>query len=70
VAAIATQNGKPTVEGVQVGDKLLQIGGLHTDGATSGAIFSALHGQPEEIRTLVLERDSRQFTVQAKVMVF
>ncbi len=70
VAAITTQNGKPTVEGVQVGDKLLQIGGLHTDGATSGAVLSALHGQPGELRTLVLERDSRQFTVQAKVMVF
>jgi hypothetical protein len=70
VAAIATQKGKPTVEGVQVGDKLLKIGGLDTDGATSGAIFSALHGQPGELRTLVLERDSRQFTVQAKVMVF
>ena len=70
VAAIASQNGKPTVEGVQVGDKLLQIGGLDTDGATSGAIFSALHGRPGELRTLVLERDSRQFTVQAKVMVF
>ena len=70
VAAIVTQNGKPTVEGVQVGDKLLQIGALHTGTATWGAIFSAMHGKPGEIRTLLLERDTKQFTVHAKVVVF
>lgn len=69
VAAVAMQNGKPTVEGVQVGDKLLQIGALHTDAATRGAIFSAMHGKPGELRTLLLERDTRQFAVQAKVTV-
>jgi len=46
VAAIATKNGKPTVEGVQVGDKLLQVGALHTDRATGAAILSAMHGKP------------------------
>ena len=70
VAAVATQNGKPTVEGVQVGDKLLQIGALHTGTATRGAIFSAMHGKQGEFRTLLLERDTRQFAVQAKVTVF
>ena len=70
VAAIVTQNDKPTVEGVQVGDKLLQIGALHTGTATWGAIFSAMHGKPGEIRTLLLERDTKQFTVHAKVVVF
>jgi hypothetical protein len=70
VAAVATQNGKPTVEGVQVGDKLLQVGALHTDVATRGAIFSAMHGKPGEVRTLLLERDTKQITVQAKVAAF
>jgi hypothetical protein len=70
VAAIATQHGKPTVEGVQTGDKLLQIGTLHTDTATWGAIFSAMHGKPGEIRTLLLERDTKKLTVRAKVVVF
>jgi hypothetical protein len=70
VAAIATQNGKPTVEGVQARDKLLQIGVLRTGTATRSAIFSALHGKPGEIRTLLLERDTKQFRVQAKVVVF
>jgi hypothetical protein len=70
VAAIATQNGKSTVESVQAGDKLLQIDSLRTGVATWGAIFSAMHGKPGEIRTLLLERDNRQFTVQAKVVRF
>jgi len=70
VAAIATQHGNPTVEGVQVGDKLLQIGALHTASATWGAIFSAMHGEPGEIRTLFLERGIQQFTVKAKVVAF
>ena len=70
VAAVATQNGKSTVADVQAGDKLLQIGALHTGAATWSAIFSAMHGKPGEIRTLLLERDARQFTVQAKVVRF
>jgi hypothetical protein len=70
VAAIATQNGKATVEGVKVGDKLLQIGALRTSTATWDSIFSAMHGKPGEFRTLLLERDTKQFTVQAKVVDF
>ena len=70
VTAIATKNGKSTVEGVQTGDKLLQIGALQTGTATWGAIFAAMHGKPGEIRTLLFERDSKQFTVQAKVVGF
>ena len=70
VSAIATQKGKPSVKGVEVGDKLLQIGGLQTKAATRGMIFEAMHGRPGELRTLVLERDGRQFTIQASVMTF
>jgi hypothetical protein len=70
VSAIVTQKGKPTVEGVEVGDQLLQIGGLQTKTATWGAIFEAMHGKPGELRTLVLERDRKQITVHARVMIF
>lgn len=70
VAAVASQHGKPTVDGVQVGDKLLQIGMLHTDGATPVAVLSAMHGKPSELRTLLLERNAERFTVQAKVTAF
>ena len=70
VSAVASQNGKPTVDGVQVGDKLLQIGMLHTDGATSAAVLSAMHGKPGELRTLLVERNAKSFRVQAKVTSF
>ncbi len=70
VAAIVTQNGKPTVDGVQVGDQLLKIDALQTSAATWGAIFSAMHGKPGDIRALLLERAGKVFTVQAKVTAF
>ena len=70
VSAIVTQKGKPTVEGVQVGDKLLKIGELDTKGATWGQVFAAMHGKPGEMRTLVLERAGKQFIVSAKVVSF
>ena len=70
VAAVTTQNGKPTVEGVQAGDKLLKIDLLQTSTATWGEIFSAMHGKPGDIRTLLLEREGKPFTVRAKVTAF
>jgi hypothetical protein len=70
VAAIATQKGKSTVEGVQPGDKLIRIDALETNGATWGALFSALHGKPGDVRALILERNGRQITIQAKVTAF
>jgi hypothetical protein len=70
VSAIATQKGKPTVEGVDVGDKLLQIGGLQTKAATRGMIYEAMHGKPGELRALLLERNGKQFTIHASVMTF
>jgi hypothetical protein len=70
VTAIVRQRGRPTVEGVEVGDRLLQVDGLQTKTATWGAIFAAMHGKPGELRTLVLERDGRQFTVHTRVVAF
>jgi hypothetical protein len=70
VAAIVTQNGRPTVDGVQVGDRLLRIAAMPTANATWGDVFGAMHGKPGELRTLLLERTSRQFTVQATIQAF
>jgi hypothetical protein len=70
VAAIATQNGKPTVDNVQAGDKLVRIGDLPADSASFGAVFMALHGKPGETRILHLERNGRQFTARARVTSF
>ena len=70
VAGVATQNGKTTVEGVEVGDQLLQIDGVRTNAVTWAAIYDAMHGRPGEVRNLVLERNGRQFRVPAKVTAF
>src|SRR5580704_5025705 len=57
VAGVAEKGGKPTVDGLQAGDKLVQVDDLRLAGATRGAIFSALHGKPGTVRLLILERD-------------
>jgi C-terminal processing protease CtpA/Prc len=70
VAAIATKNGKATVEGVLPGDKLIRVGDLELGKATWGAIYDAMHGKPGESRSLILERGGNRFTVDVKVTAF
>jgi hypothetical protein len=70
IAGVAEKNGQLTVEGVQAGDKLVQIDDLPLAGSTRGAIFSALHGKPGTVRVLILERDGKQFTLQARTSEF
>jgi C-terminal processing protease CtpA/Prc len=70
VEAVATKNGKATVDGVLPGDKLIRVDGLETKRATWGMIYDALHGKPGEIRVLVLGRDANQVTVNATVTAF
>lgn len=70
VAAIATKNGKPTVDGVQPGDKLIRIDGLDTKRSTWGGIYDALHGKPNETRVLVIGRGANQVTVNTTVTAF
>lgn len=70
IAGVATREGKPTVDGVQPGDTLLQVDALVARGASQGAIYSALNGTPGDSHTLTLTRDGRQFVVQAKVTEF
>jgi hypothetical protein len=70
VAGIARHDGTPTVEGVQVGDQLLQVDNLQVGGATRGAVFSALHGRAGTVRRLVVQRQGRQITVRTTTTAF
>jgi hypothetical protein len=70
VAAVATKNGKPTVEGVLPGDRLIQVGEMETGKATWGAIYDAMHGKPGDTRSLIVERNGQRLTVTAKVTAF
>jgi len=70
VATVATKNGKPTVENVSPGDKLIRVGELETKHATWGGIYEALHGKPGEIRVLLIERNGDRITVRVRVTAF
>ena len=70
IAGVAGKDGVPTVEGVRAGDRLVQVDGFRLDGATRGAVFSALHGRPDSTRMLIVERDGKRVMVPAKVSAF
>jgi hypothetical protein len=70
VLGVADYEGKPSVPEVQAGDVLVSVDGGRAKGATMGQVWSLLEGSPGTIRTLVLERDGKQFTVKAPVRHF
>jgi hypothetical protein len=70
IAGVATKDGHATVDGVRVGDRLLQVDALRLDGVTRGAVFSALHGRPDSVHLLIVERDGKLVTVPARVTAF
>jgi C-terminal processing protease CtpA/Prc len=70
IAGIVRRAGKPTVEGIVPGDKLIQIDGLATETATRGAVLAALHGAPGGRRVLTIERAGQQLQVSAPVTGF
>jgi hypothetical protein len=70
IAGVAEKDGNATVQGVRAGDRLVQVDAFRLDGATRGAVFSALHGRPDSVHVLVVERDGKPVTVAAKVTAF
>jgi hypothetical protein len=70
IAGVAMKDGRLTVDGVIVGDRLVKIDDLDVSGATRGAIFLALHGKLGDTRVLTLERNDKQLKVIAKVTAF
>ena len=70
VLGISSMDGKPAVDGVEPGDKLLRIGDLETTGATMGTVVDALRGKPGDTRSIMLERAGDKFRIEAKVMRF
>jgi hypothetical protein len=70
VAWVAVKDGKPSIEGVSPGDKLISVDGRDTAGLAMGAVVDSLRGAPGTERTLVLERKGERFTVKAKALRF
>jgi hypothetical protein len=67
ILGVARRDGKPVAEGIEPGDILLEVDGRTVTGATMGTVVDALRGKPGDARTLVLERQGKPTTVEAKV---
>lgn len=70
VLGVADFDGKPSVPDVQKGDVLISVDGIRATGGTMGQVWSSLQGSPGKVRTLTLERGSKQFEVKASVQHF
>lgn len=70
VLGVTDYEGRPSVPEVQKGDILLTVEGGRATGATMGQVWSLLSGSPGDTRTLVFEREGKQFTVMAPVRRF
>jgi hypothetical protein len=70
VLGVVAYKGKPSVPSVKPGDVLVSVDGGRAKGATMGQVWSLLEGSPDTIRTLVLEREGKQYTVKAAVRRF
>ena len=70
VIGVPDYEGKPAVPEAKAGDVLVVIDKVPAKGSTMGQIWSLLGGDPGETRVLTLERDGKQFTVNATVRRF
>ena len=70
IAAICVKDGRPAVEGVQPGDRLVRVDSFDTAGAPMGRVVDALRGEPGTTRTLVIERGGERIVVKAKTVRF
>ncbi|MBI3275989.1 MAG: peptide-binding protein, partial [Methylocystis sp.] len=61
---------RATVDDVEIGDELLAVDGLTVPGADKDSVLSALHGAPDERRTLVIERGGQRRQIEASVTAF
>jgi hypothetical protein len=68
IAGVVQVGDKAAVDGVQRGDRLVRVDALDVAGATMGRVVQALRGKPGSTRRLVLEREGRRYTVQARVL--
>jgi Aspartyl protease len=68
ISGIAQKAGKPLIEGVAAGDKLVKIDSVAVQGKSLGEVLDALRGKAGQIRILTLERRGKQIAVSARVI--
>jgi len=67
IAGVVRKNGTPCVEGLRAGDVLLRVDGQEAQGATTGAVITALRGKPGQTRSLIVDRDGKIIHLEALV---
>ena len=67
IGGVVRRDGKDTVQGVEVGDKLVRIGNWEVKGATLADVLSALRGRPGETKTIILDRGGKEVTVERTI---
>lgn len=70
IGEIVTQNGKPTVSGVERGDRIIAIDDATIEGWGRDRLFAALHGKPGDIHRVTVERGGKSLTVPLPVTAF
>jgi hypothetical protein len=70
ILGVSTFNGEPAVTGVLKGDILLKVNNKDISGLTMGKVWSLLHGNSSALYTLTIERNGKQFNVNATVHRF
>lgn len=70
ILGVADIDGKPSVDGMQAGDRLIAVNDIAVTGATMGQVWSVLGGTPGKEKKLTVERAGKQFDVMATVRHF
>lgn len=70
ILSVPDFEGKPAVEGVQAGDRLVAVNDIPVQGSTMGQVWSMLGGTPGQEKKLTVERGGKTFVVVAKVQHF
>ena len=70
ILGAADFEGRPSVEGVQAGDRLVAVNRLPVEGATMGQVWSMLGGTPGQQKQLTVERAGKDLSVLAQVKHF
>jgi len=65
ILGVSSYNGKLSAPGVLKGDILLKVNNKIVSGLTMGKAWSLLHGNPGTSYTLTVQREGKQFTVNA-----
>jgi predicted aspartyl protease len=68
VAGVVNVAGRPAVDGVAAGDRLIRVDELEVANAAMGDVVNALRGEPGSTRALVIERGGERLSVVAGIL--